>query len=653
VDFVKFEIPEGPEWELLIAAVVVLIGPLIVERLRIPGLVGLLFGGMVVGPNVLGLTDPQGGIVSQLGAIGLLYLMFMAGLDLDLNVFAKVRNQAVTFALMTFFGPFALGFALGATIGYELGAAALLGSVFASHTLVTYPLIRSHGLATNRAVAITVGATVITDTLALIVLAVVSGQASGDASGVELISQVALGLLILSFTCFVILPWIGRIYFATIGRGRVVRYTFAVAVLLTGSAVASAVGIEPIVGAFFAGLAINRLVPNESEIMEHIEFFGAALLIPIFLVSVGTVIDPAKLVSPTTLGLALVFTVGAIGGKTLAVLAARPAFHLTWDELGVVFSLSVSQAAATLAATFVGLRLGLFDTSAVNAIMLVIVVSLVLSSFAASHFSPRVPRPPIEAEQVGRSVLVLVERAAERDVLPVIAARLAQADGGVIRPVFVMTPGSEPLTAQQTRDIEHEIAGLRVDAKIDVRHDRSLEDGVAHAAASFESSLVLMRSPGTIESLAGSPDDLVRRVEAPVALVTTAGEAPQRVVLPLDPTNVTRPRSAVQAAVAVTARLVRSGLPGVVVCEHELAPDLRNLLGGVTEVRASVASWLTDSVGPSDVVVVPGGRGGVATGARAERRAEQRGATVVIVTDREALDMRSDGSSIAAPLTAG
>ena len=203
MDFVKFEIPEGPEWELLIAAVVVLIGPLIVERLRIPGLVGLLFGGMIVGPNVLGLTDPQGGIVSQLGAIGLLYLMFMAGLDLDLNVFAKVRNQAVTFALMTFFGPFALGFALGATIGYELGAAALLGSVFASHTLVTYPLIRSHGLATNRAVAITVGATVITDTLALIVLAVVSGQASGDASGIELISQVAIGLLILSFTCFV------------------------------------------------------------------------------------------------------------------------------------------------------------------------------------------------------------------------------------------------------------------------------------------------------------------------------------------------------------------------------------------------------------------------------------------------------------------
>jgi hypothetical protein len=156
-------------------------------------------------------------------------------------------------------------------------------------------------------------------------------------------------------------------------------------------------------------------------------------------------------------------------------------------------------------------------------------------------------------------VLVLVERAAERDVLPVIAARLAQADGGVVRPVFVVTPDSEPLTAQQTRDIEHEIAGLRVDAKIDVRHDRSLEDGVAHAAASFESSLVLMRSPGTIESLAGSPDDLVRRVEAPVALVTTAGESPQRVVLPLDQSNVTRPRSAVQAAVAVTARLVARG----------------------------------------------------------------------------------------------
>ena len=410
MQFVKFEIPEGPEWELLIAAVVVLIGPLIVERLRIPGLVGLLFGGMVVGPNVLGLTDPQGGIVSLLGAIGLLYLMFMAGLDLDLNVFAKVRNQAIAFALMTFFGPFALGFTLGATIGYEIGAAALLGSVFASHTLVTYPLIRSYGLATNRAVAITVGATVITDTLALIVLAVVSGQASGDASGIE---------LHLAGRDRARHPVRDVLRRAPVDRSASTSpRSGGVASSATrspspccspASAVASAVGIEPIVGAFFAGLAINRLVPNESEIMEHIEFFGSALLIPIFLVSVGTVIDPAKLVSPTTLGLALIFIVGAIGGKTIAVLLARPAFHLTWDELGVVFSLSVSQAAATLAATFVGLRLGLFDSSAVNAIMLVIVVSLILSSFAASHFSPRVPRPPIEAEQVGRSVLVLVE----------------------------------------------------------------------------------------------------------------------------------------------------------------------------------------------------------------------------------------------------
>ena len=534
MDFVKFDIPEGPEWELLIAAVVVLIGPLIVERLRIPGLVGLLFGGMVVGPNVLGLTDPQGGIVSQLGS--------------DRPAVPDVHGRA---------GPRPERLRQGSQpgrhvrphdvlrsrsrsdsrsarpIGYELGAAALLGSVFASHTLVTYPLIRSHGLATNRAVAITVGATVITDTLALIVLAVVSGQASGDVSGVELIPQVTLGLLILSFTCFVIMPWIGRIYFATIGRGRVVRYTFAVAVLLTGSAVASAVGIEPIVGAFFAGLAINRLVPNEGEIMEHIEFFGVGAPDPDLLRLRGhrhrpgeaRVTDHAR---PRP---------GVHGRRDRRQDARRPGRSVRVPpHLGRarrrLLALRVpggGNAGGDVRRT----ALGLFDTSAVNAIMLVIVVSLVLSSFAASHFGPRVPRPPIEAEQVGRSVLVLVERAAERDVLPVIAARLAQADGGVIRPVFVVTPGSEPLTAQQTRDIEHEIAGLRVDAKIDMRHDRSLEDGVAHAAASFESSLVLMRSPGTIESLAGSPDDLVRRVEAPVALVTTVGEAPQRVVLPL------------------------------------------------------------------------------------------------------------------------
>ena len=319
----------------------------------------------------------------------------------------------------------------------------------------------------------------------------------------------------------------------------------------------------------------------------------------------------------------------------------------------MVFSLSVSQAAATLAATFVGLRVGLFNTSAVNAIMLVIVVSLVLSSFAATRFGPRVPRPPIESDRVGRTVLVHVDATSDDLVLPDLAARLARVDGGVVRPLAVVVPGSSAPTAEQTRRIEHEIAGFGVDAKLDVRHDRSLEDGVANAAASYESSLILVRNPGAMLSLAGSPNELVRRVEVPVALVRPGDAVPQRVVLALGQVHATRPRSAVLSAVAVVVRLVRSGLPGTVLCEHELEPELRTALIGCTFVADPAPAWLTSSAGPSDLVVVPGGRLGAIGSARAERRASQRGASIVVVTDREALEVPADGSAIASPLTAG
>ncbi|MGH9272475.1 MAG: cation:proton antiporter, partial [Ilumatobacteraceae bacterium] len=496
MDFVKFVAPSGPQWELLVAVAVVLVAPVIVERLRLPGMVGLLFGGMAIGPNVLDVVAADTGVVAEVGGLGLLYLMFMAGLDLDLNVFAKLRRHALLFAGLTFVVPFALGVVIGFAVGYGSGAALLLGAVFASHTLVTYPIVRGYGLSTNNAVAITVGATVITDTLALIVLAVVSGQASGNVTGWELASQLAIGLAVLGVACFVVMPIAGRWYFAKIGRTRVARYTFLLGVLLAGAVVATAVGIEPIVGAFFAGLAINRLVPSESEMMERIEFFGSAVLIPIFLVAVGTIIDPVQLVSVGTLGLAALFALAAVGGKAVAALIARFAFGLSWSEAGTMFSLSVSRAAATLAATIVGLNLGLFDTSTANAIMLVIVVSLVASSITATAFGSRVPRPVIEVERVGRSVLVQVAIEDDHEALTAVAARLARVDGGVVRPVYVVSPGAEVPTSARVRAIDRRIAGLGVDASLDVRHDRSLEDGLANAAASAESSLIIVDDSG-------------------------------------------------------------------------------------------------------------------------------------------------------------
>ena len=442
MDLLNLNAPSGTAWELFIAAAVIVVGPLIVERFRTPGMIGLLLGGLVIGPNVLGVVPPEGGVVHEFGDVGLLYLMFLAGLELDLNIFARHRRHAVAFAGITFAGPAALGIAAGLGLGYEVDAAILLGSLCASHTLVTYPIVRRFGLSTNPAVAVAVGATVMTDTLALIVLAVIAGRTTGDAGGAELAAQVVLGLGILVTFCFVLLPPLTRWYFTTIGRQRVLRYTYALGVLLGGATLAESLGIEPIVGAFFTGLAINRLVPNEGEFMEHIEFFGSALLIPIFLVSVGTIIDPRVLLELGTLGIALALIGACVGGKLLASLVSGPAFGYTRNEVGVVFSLTVPQAAATLAATLVGLRIGLFDESTVNAVMVLIAVSLIVASAAATFFGARVPRPSVDASRLARSVLVDVDPTEPDDRAVGIAARLAWVDGGVIRPVVVVGDGA-------------------------------------------------------------------------------------------------------------------------------------------------------------------------------------------------------------------
>ncbi len=400
--------PEGTVWELLVVVIVIIAAPVIVEHVRIPGLIGLLAGGCIIGPKVLGVVSDTTGILHELGEVGLLYLMFLAGLELDLGVFARYRNQAIGFTALTFLAPQILGTVAGFVVGYSVAGSILLGSLFASYTLVAYPIVRNMGLAANRAVAATVGATVLTDTLALVVLAFIAGSTTGDANGLELILQVVLGLAILVGFTFGLLPVIARWFFRTIGTQRTLRYVFMLGALLSAGVVAEVVGIEGIVGAFFCGLALNRLVPNEGEFMERIEFYGSALLIPCFLVSIGTVIDPAVLVDPGTLGLAAIFVVACIGGKLIAAVLCRPLFRFTAAEIGVVFGLSVAQAAATLAATFVGLEIGLFTTSTVNAVMIVIVVSLILASVCATRFGGQMPRPAEDTTRYGRVVLAHV-----------------------------------------------------------------------------------------------------------------------------------------------------------------------------------------------------------------------------------------------------
>jgi Kef-type K+ transport system membrane component KefB len=379
VPFVAVDFPpDSAEWTFFIAALVLLAGPAIAERLRLPGLVGIIVGGTLVGPFVLDWIT-QEGIVTALGDLGLLYLMFIAGLELDLDEFQRNRRPALSFGALTFTLPFVLGLVLVLPFGYGLATALLYGSLWASHTLVAYPIVQEHGLTRERAVGMAAGGTVITDTLALFVLAVVVGSHGSDSRPAVIVVKLVLGLFVLAAYCVLALPRVGRWSFAHLGDGRTPRFLFLLAALTSAALVADRMGLEGIIGAFFAGLALNRLVPSGSSLMEAVEFVGGVLLIPFFLLSTGMLLDPAQFSEPRVLVLAGVSLAIVFVGKAAASYLSGRLAGFGPTETRLVFGLTIAQAAATLAAVTIGTEVGIFDENLLSAALVVVLVTVIVA----------------------------------------------------------------------------------------------------------------------------------------------------------------------------------------------------------------------------------------------------------------------------------
>ncbi len=520
---VHVEAPTGPALPFLVLFLVIVLGPMIIERFKVPGIIGLLLGGLLIGPHALGIVGSGNTTVPDLGQIGLLYLMFVAGLELDLRLVQANRRATIVYSMLTFTLPMVAGTIAGFAIGFSTAAAVLLGSLLASHTLVVYPMIRDMGRGNDPAVATGVGATVVTDTLTLMVLAAVSGVTLGQSGGLDIAAQLVTGLLAVGVGCFVVLPRIARLFLNRFGTSRSARYVFALVAMLAAATLAEVFAIEGIVGAFFAGLALNRLVPNEGDLMERIEFFGGAVFVPVFLVSVGLIINPAVMFDPETLRLAAIFMAACFGGKALAALATRPLLGYAWPEVGILFSLTVPQAAATLAATIVGYDIGLFGTKVVNAVLVLIAVSLVLSATITPMFTKRLPVGVPGPGRVGRRVLLVIDgRRALRRGVAELAVRLAASDDGVVIPVVVGTETDMPDESASSRAVELLLVGLGIDRPIEVFIDHTVELGVRHAARSFASTAVVADdTDGTLHDLLHED-----RLDQPVLFVGALAKSP-------------------------------------------------------------------------------------------------------------------------------
>ena len=519
--------PEGPEFEFFLLFVVVILGPPLMRKARIPGIIGLLLGGFLIGPYGFDLITSGNTTVPALGTIGLLYLMFMAGVELDLILLNLHRKAAITFGLMTFTGPFVLGVIAGFALDFGVPASLLLGSLLASHTLLLYPLLREKGLAADPAIASAVGATVLTDTLALIVLAAVAGSESGEGGSLPSVAlQIGGGLALLLVFSLLVLPWVARLAFKYLGRDRTVRYVIVFALFLSAATVAGVVGIEGIVGAFFAGLALNRFVPNDGPLMSRIDFFGSAVFIPVFLVSVGLLLDPSVMVQGETLVYAAVFIAACVVGKFAAAMLAIPLLNFTRGQAFSVWALTTPQAAATLAATVVGYDIGLFGKPVVNAVLVLILVSVVLSTIVAEAASKHVDVAKGK-RRLGDTVLVVAEDAGRAGYAIRAAAAVAAVDGGVVQPILLRhrsetTDDGAGLAVLRTYGLD---AGIDPDPRLIV--SKSFADAVVDLAEAESASLVFVvdeddrrASPAFgnwSEALAGASP-------APVVMVRGEGE---------------------------------------------------------------------------------------------------------------------------------
>ncbi|MDP2723037.1 MAG: cation:proton antiporter [Bacteroidales bacterium] len=387
----EFELPLGnPVLIFSLILFIILLSPILLRKLNIPGIIGLIIAGVIIGPHGFNILE-KNSAVDLFSTIGLLYIMFIAGLELDMNEFRANRNKSLLFGFFTFIFPLSIGFSVFYyLLDYNFNTSLLTASMFASHTLIAYPIISKFGLSKNQAVAITVGGTIITDTAALLLLAVIISNNQGSLNQ-EFWIKLGISLLIFSAIMFFLIPKIAKWFFRKVESEKHSHYIFVLSVVFFAAFLAQVAGVEPIIGAFIAGLALNKLIPHSSALMNRIEFIGNSLFIPFFLISVGMIVDMSVIFNgPVALIIAVVMTAAAIFGKWVAAFATQLVFRYSKAQRQLIFGLSNAQAAATLAAVLIGYKAGILDKNILNGTIIMILITCIIASFATEKAAKKI-----------------------------------------------------------------------------------------------------------------------------------------------------------------------------------------------------------------------------------------------------------------------
>ena len=493
---------DQPVVVLAIALVAFLVAPILIERVGLPGIVGIVLAGTALGPNGFGVLE-HGESIVLLGNAGLVYLLFTVGLELDLRRFFNAPEDAALFGLLSFFIPFGVGTAICTLVlGFDVWGAMLLSAVFASHTLLAYPIVNQLDLTKNPAVTAVFGGILFTDTLALVVLALVLGVIEGGLT-IGLFAQVTLALVVLFGTLWFLVPPISRWFFKSATQESYFEFLFVAALIFVAASLAESLGLAAILGAFVAGLAISRQIVRGGTLMNRIEFVGNAFFIPFFLLHVGMLVDPSVVIEGVeTLWIAAVILGVMFATKAIAAAGASKVKGYGRNELGVLFGLSVGQAAAALAITLLGFEAGVFTTEVLNAVVLMILVSAVVSPWVTERFGRRLAMEgETEAGIDGAydpRILLPLSRAAElqRRLLELAFALKDDPASTPVHLLTVLSPGAtdeELLEAERDLEAAAEHGGAaEVPVEVETRINHNVASGIIRAEAETRADLILM-----------------------------------------------------------------------------------------------------------------------------------------------------------------
>ncbi|MCM1521879.1 MAG: cation:proton antiporter [Muribaculaceae bacterium] len=614
---------------------ILLVTPLVFNRLKIPHVIGLIIAGVAVGPHGFGLLDKDMSF-EVFGQVGLLYLMFLAGIEIDMYHLRKNLGKGLVFGGFTFFIPLILG-AIAAICFFRMGLleATLLASMFAAHTLLAYPIVARFGVTKSPAVIISIAGTIVTVLGSLIVLAGVMGvvREGSVASLLPVLGYLALYCAVMVY----FYPRLTRWFFKKHHDG-IAQFVYIMVMVFLAAAVAQWIGVEGVFGAFLAGLVLNRFIPGRSTLMGRLEFVGNALFIPYFLIGVGMLIDLSVLAK----GWQTIYIAGVMCGvamltKWLAALATQKVFHLTGTDRLMMYQLSNAHTAVALAVVTIGYTMGLFGVEILNGTILMILVTCTVSSMGTARAAARLKVQLLEQAQVEAEkdesathprTLIAISNPLTAPGIVELALAMRFPDSSIPGDFYALhvrndnSASSRSISRNSLDVAERAAATVEVELTPIERYDLNFITGVLNTMEERDITEVIIglhRRTAIIDSFLGSKiEHLLQSTNRQVCITRCFNPLPTIahifVAVPKKAQFETGFRRWVQAIGNLCRHI---GRPATFWCEDQTAPMIRTILRqskiGITASFERVESFddfvlKQSAVGPDDLLIVVSAR---------------------------------------------